>query len=68
MHLAKGARAEQPAEDVALVQQPEFEKATAAALGVAQSEWRERMGAELGRAVDVWLDDAIQLTAAAADF
>ena len=32
-----------------------------AALGTAQSEWRQRLLDELARAVDVWVDDALQL-------
>ena len=50
-------------EGLELVRRPEFERDVAAALYTAQVEWRDRMRAELARAVDVWLDDTIQLTA-----
>ena len=54
------------AKGLELARRPEFERDVTAALGTAQSEWRQRLLDELARAVDVWVDDALQLTATAA--
>mmetsp|Transcript_38288 Transcript_38288/g.126802 ORF Transcript_38288/g.126802 Transcript_38288/m.126802 type:complete len:93 (+) Transcript_38288:68-346(+) len=51
------------AKGVELARRRDFEADTAAALGTAHAEWRELMGAELARYVDVLVDDAVQLTA-----
>ncbi|EOD07262.1 hypothetical protein EMIHUDRAFT_460383 [Emiliania huxleyi CCMP1516] len=51
------------AKGVELARRRDFEADTAAALGTAHAEWRELMGAELARYIDVLVDDAVQLTA-----
>ena len=55
------------AKGLELAHRADFESDVKAALRTAQAEWRDRMASELQRCVDVWIDDAIQLTAARAD-
>jgi len=51
------------AKTLELARRAEFERDVATALATAHAEWRDRMTAELARAVDVLVDDVIQLTA-----
>lgn len=46
-----------------LCRRPDFERDVRAALATAHAEWHDRMESELARAVDVWVDDAVQLAA-----
>ena len=55
------------AKGLELARRPELERDVAAAVSTAQSEWRQRCTEELARAVDVWVDDALQLTGAWVD-
>ena len=66
LELGARARVAARAKGFELARRPEFERDVTAALGTAQSEWRQRLLDELARAVDVWVDDALQLTATAA--
>eukprot|EP00966_Prymnesium_polylepis_P017406 401546-Prymnesium_polylepis.1 len=55
------------AKGLELANRAEFESDVKAALRTAQAEWRDRMATELDRCVEVWIDDAIQLTAGAVE-